>query len=270
MPLTLSFPEGGALVTGGTGAVGSGIVRSLAEAGVPLVFTYKSSADKARAFERELIEQGHEVEARQMDAADTDSINAALDAVIARHGRVHTVSCGSGTLVSFDRLADFPEETVASYMNDDALGYYRIFRAAVARMRGSGGGSITTCTTLALQRHLVYDALSAFSKGAVHQLVRQMAAEEAQYNIRCNSVQIGWVLNQSFEQFRAKIPVEDPANPTSWDERLGVLTNEMYRWSRIKRTTQPKEAGDLFAFLASDQASFLTGQYLTFDGGMTL
>ena len=70
MALTLTFPQGGALVTGGTGRLGEGIVRQLAEAGVPQVFTYMGSEDKAKALEAELAAKGHKVIALRMDSED--------------------------------------------------------------------------------------------------------------------------------------------------------------------------------------------------------
>jgi hypothetical protein len=65
----------------------------------------------------------------------------------------------------------------------------------VPRLRASGGGSITITTTIATERVIVWDGMSAFSKGAVQALVRQVAAEEGPNGIRCNDVGISWIVD---------------------------------------------------------------------------
>jgi|KBSSwiStaDraftv2_1062776.scaffolds.fasta_scaffold07892_7 NAD(P)-dependent dehydrogenase (short-subunit alcohol dehydrogenase family) len=270
MALTLTFPEGGALVTGGTGTVGEGIVRALCAAEVPLVFTYVSRPDKAEALVAELRGAGHDVEAVRMAMSDTATISAAFDRVIERHGRVHTVSCGSGVPVLLDRLADFTVEQVEQFMWNDALGYYRVFREAVHRMRASGGGSITTCTTMASTRVVRWDGISPLSKGSVEALMRQTAAEEVGHGIRANSVAIGWVARETMSHYRAMLDQGVPTDPQNFDERMIDLLAEIDDRLRIQRPGTPAEAGNVFAFLASDQASYVNGQSIVLDGGTTL
>jgi 3-oxoacyl-[acyl-carrier protein] reductase len=269
LAITLSYPKGGALVTGGTGCIGEGIVRRLCAAGLPLVFTYKSNADAARALEAELRAQGYDVFAQRMDMGDLQSIDSALARVVELFGRVHTVSCGSGEPVTLNRLMDFPPETVEQFLTRDALGYYRVFNRSVAVLRRSGGGSITTCTTMAFRRVFDYDGISPLSKGSVEALVRQVASEEAVHGIRCNSVAIGWVLRESMDAFVARIPPR-PTAPGNEQEYVVDMCHELVDVTRLGRMGAPHEAGDLFAFLASDQASYITGQSIGLDGGATL
>ncbi|MCK9541045.1 MAG: SDR family oxidoreductase [Novosphingobium sp.] len=270
MALTLRFPRGGALVTGGTGTVGEGIVRGLCEADVPLVFTYLEQANRARELEADLQSKGHDVAAIAMDMSDAASIGAALDLVVARHGRVHTVACGSGVPVLFDQIADFPIADVEKFLWEDALGYYRVFHEAVPRLRVGGGGSITTCTTIASRRVIAYDGISPLSKGSVEMLVRQIAAEEAAHGIRANAVAIGWVARDTIERYRAMVRDTLIANPATRDERLIALMAQLLDMLRLQRLATPAEAGNLFAFLASDQAAYITGQSIALDGGATL
>jgi len=270
MAITLTFPKGAALITGGTGRVGGGAVRRFAEAGVPVIFTYRSRQKVAFDLERELKKQGYDVHARQMDAAITQSIDDVFDDAIQQFGRVHSVVCGSGTEFTFNKLADYPEDYVSRYLNDDAMGYYRIFRSAVPRLRASGGGSVSACTTVATHRHLSYDGLSAFSKGAVYQLVQNSAAEEGKHNIRFNSVQIGCVTWETLEEIRNMLPREVPTDPKTSEERWTVLMRDLLGRNRLGRVVDPLEAGGVCCFLASDQGSFLTGQRLALDSGALL
>ena len=121
-------------------------------------------------------------------------------------------------------------------------------------------------TTIATGRVIAYDGLSAFSKGAVQALVRQIAAEEAENGIRCNDVAIGLVTDASADDMAA---VRD-ALPSPTGERFGALISQLQSLLRLGRVGTPAEAGMLFAFLASEQAGFLTGQRVAIDGGITL
>ena len=81
MAIQYTFPNGGALMAGGTGAIGPGVVEGLARAGVPVLFTYRSESSRAKAealLER-LTSEGHQVRLRQMDMCSVEEIEAALD-----------------------------------------------------------------------------------------------------------------------------------------------------------------------------------------------
>ena len=268
MALTLTYPEGGMLVTGGTGSVGGGIVRQLARAGVPLVFTYRGNTEKAEKLANEVRLAGGRAWAQAMDMEDEGSIEAAVERVVAECGSLHGLAVGAGQMVSFNNLMDFTVEQAAQFMNVDALGYFRLFRTVTPYLRKRGGGSITTCSTHALRRVLAYDGISPLSKGSVEAMVRQVAAEEGKYAIRCNAVGIGWI--QEGEADFSKIPPKPEVEPTDEMGRMMVLMRQLVDQARIPRAGTPEEAGNLFAFLASNEAAYLTGQIIDIDGGLAL
>jgi NAD(P)-dependent dehydrogenase (short-subunit alcohol dehydrogenase family) len=268
MALTLTYPQGGALVTGGTGSVGEGVVRQFAAAGIPLLFTYRGNTDRAEALVAELREGGATLAAQPMDMTDVGSIQAAIDRVVAEHGRLHTVACGAGVPVRFNRLSEFSIKEVEDFLWGDALGYYRVFHTAIPALKAGGGGSITTCTTMATRRHIYFDGISPLSKGSVEALVRQTAAEERVHGIRANAVAIGWVSPQTLEQVRGWVPAENPKTTETQQERITVLLNQIIEM--VPRPATLQEAGNLFAYLASDQASYVTGQSILLDFGATL
>lgn len=270
MAITLTFPDGGALVVGGTGRLGEGIVRQFAKAGVPQVFTYVGNEAKAKELEAELSGQGHRVVALRMGSEDQRSIDAALDRVLAEYGRLHTVAVGAGVPVSFAKMADFPVETIERFVAADAMGYFRIFRAAIAIMRKSGGGSIVAVSTVATKRVIEFDGISPFSKGSLDALVRQLAYEEADAGIRVNAIAIGWIDRMTVEQTREWIPAGRPDKFETQKEMTQAILDQMQGLVRFHRPGTMEEGGNLAAFLASDQASFLTGQIIDFDGGATL
>src|SRR6202034_3887469 len=152
------------------------------------------------------------------------------------------------------------------FLQDDAMGAFRLASRAVPRLRTQGGGSITFCTTIANKRVVDLDGLSPFSKNAVEAMVRQIAAEEAAGTIRCNSVAVSWVSPLTKAEQIAEMAVLPPADR---DRIVGVI-EAMAAGTRIDRPALPIECGYLFAFLASEQAACITGQSVAFDGGFAL
>lgn len=268
MALTLTYPDGGMLVTGGTGNVGSGIVRQLAKAGVPVVFTYRSNKVKADELAAELNDAGARAWAQPMDMADTSSIHAAIDRVIGECGNLHGLAAGAGVTVGFNNIMDFAVEDAVRFVNADALGYFRLFHAVTPVLRRRGGGTITTCSTMATQKVIAFDGISPLSKGSVDALVRQIAAEEGRNGIRCNAVAIGWI-EERIADF-AQVPPKPDVEPADEAGRIMVLVRQLVDSVKLGRSGRPEEAGNLFAFLASNEASYLTGQIIAIDGGITL
>lgn len=272
MAITLTYPEGCALVCGGTGRVGQGVVRRIAQAGVPTIFTYRGNKDAADALEAELRGEGLQVWARQMEMGEDASVDATIAFAQEQAGRLHTVLIPAGAPVPFSRMADFTTEQVEEFVKGDALAFFRIVQRVTPHFRKAGGGSFVLCTTFAMRRVLDFDGISPFSKGAVEALIRQVAAEEAPYGIRCNGVGISVVLPSTVEDMLRHLPA-DPGAGTEVTNPDLMMVNLLYRvtnWMRNKRVAAPEEAGDLFAFLASDQAAYVSGQVVTIDHGAAL
>jgi NAD(P)-dependent dehydrogenase (short-subunit alcohol dehydrogenase family) len=267
MTIQLTYPEGAALVAGGGGNVGAGVTRRLAEAGLPVIFTYKGNAARAEAIAEPLRQAGCRVWARQMDMTDPASIDAALDFAEAQAGPLRTVACAAGAPVPFDNIADFDIETVKTFFDEDGMAYYRLVNRVVPRLRANGGGSITLSTTIGLARVIGFDGISPFSKGAVDALVRQIAWEEARHGIRCNAIPISIIVPTSVSA--AALGAGASSDPQQ-QERIAALIGQIMSWLRLPGPYSPESAGDLFAFLASDQARYVTGQSVAIDGGATL
>lgn len=270
MGLTLTYPAGGMLVTGGTGRAGQGIVRELAKAGVPLVFTYTSNSKLAESLAQELQGEGYQVTAQHMDMTDVGSIRAALNRTADECGGIHGIACGAGAAVPFNRIADFTIEEIENFFNIDAIGYFRMIHEVVPIFRAQGGGSITVCSTIATRKVVPFDGISPFSKGSLDALIRQVAWEEGPHGIRCNSVPLGWVIDLTVEQFRQMYPGEPADNPADHEQMTQYVVNYMIKNNRRGRPVSSTEAGYLFAFLASNEASYLTGQSISLDSGVML
>lgn len=266
MAISLTFPHGGALVAGGTGSIGHGVVEGMARAGVPVMFTYHGAEDKAAALAERLTEEGHQVRARRMDMRDPDAIEAVLDELEAWTGRVHAVMTTAGAAPIFAKTADYLPEQLDAFIAGDGLAYFRLFRCAVQRMRKTGGGSIACTTTIDVGKLALYNGASGMSKGLVESMMRHIAVEEASAGIRANYVRIGWVGPGSFADHPEWAnPPSTP--PVTQMEMLHSIGHSHMAAIPLRRPGSLREIGDVFAFLASDQASYLTGQCINMDGG---
>jgi NAD(P)-dependent dehydrogenase (short-subunit alcohol dehydrogenase family) len=201
-----------------------------------------------------------------MDLGDPASIDAVV-AFAQQHGRLHTVACAFGARVPFDNLVDFDLATVERFLNEDAMGCYRLVHRVVPALRAGGGGSITLCTTIALSRVIGFDGLSPFSKGAVSALVRQVAWEEARHGVRCNETPISLVVPKGRLADGAEASGRYDAEQRA---RMTAVVRQISSMMRLPGPFRPEEVGDLVAFLASDQARHITGQSVAIDGGATL
>jgi NAD(P)-dependent dehydrogenase (short-subunit alcohol dehydrogenase family) len=240
------------------------VVRRLAQAGVPVVFTYRSNAEAARQLETQVREAGGRAFAQPMDMDDSRSIQAAIDRVLETTGRLHTLACAGGPFVKVARMAALAPDDVAAFVQGDAVGVFRLVHTALPALRAGGGGSITLCSTIANRRVIDYDGISPFSKAAVEALVRQIAYEEGEHKIRCNAVPVAWVFDYT------TIDPERARQDTPNKELFAAIVKQIAGSMRSHQPTPPDEAGNLFAFLASDQARCITGQIVAIDDGATL
>lgn len=265
--ITLTFRRGGALIAG-SGNIGAAVVRRLALAGVPLVVTYQSNAGRATALAQELNAQGARVHAQQLDLADAEAVKRVVADSAAHCGGLHTVAYCAGPAIPLLRVRDTSPETLAQHLQADALGCFRLFHHAIPLLEAGGGGSLSACVTMANHRTLETDGLSAIPKAAVESLVRQIAAEEAGCGIRANAVAIGWIggFADSFEQARAYTAAM--TGPEAAATR--ALMQRLMSGIRMGRPGRGEEAANIVAFLASEQASYVTGCVIPADGGAIL
>lgn len=264
MSIRLTYLPGAAIVVGGAGGVGEGVTRRLAEAGLPVVFTYRENAARARALAHELKLQSLSVWAHEMDAGSPAAVQETIKFAEDVAGTLRTLVYAAGPRVPFEKFADFEDAVVHDFVKEDAVDQSRVVRYAVRALRASGGGSVTLCSTIAVNRMLEFDGLSAFSKASVGAMARQIAWEEGPHNIRCNVVGISMVTSDT-----PSVTLTDLYNGTQLDF-VSSIVSDIGKKIRLPRKCFPSDAGNLFAYLASEEARFVTGQVINLDGGASL
>lgn len=268
MSLSLSFPAGGAFVAG-SGVIGRPVIERFARAGVPVAFSYLANRMRAETIAAEVsAAHGTPVVARQADLRRSEDIVRTLDAVVQRFGRLHTVVYAAGPALQFAPVRELAPQQLEDFILGDTMCCYRLFHHAIPLLAAGGGGSLVACATLANYRVIDNDALSALPKAAIESLVRQIAAEEGPNGIRANAIGVGWMGGwaQSFAEARtavAQMPAEVAA-------KVSPMIEQMIALIRMRRPGSGDEAADLVAYLASEQASYVTGRTVAVDGGASL
>lgn len=249
------FPEGAALVVGGSGGIGLACCARLAEHGTDVALTYRSNKAAAEDALAQIKAAGRMGHADAVDLVDADSVTSFCDQVAERFGGIHTVVFAIGADISMTYVADIQPDEWKRTIEGDLTGFYHVMRATLPHLR-KRGGSFVAMTSAGLVRHPPKDILSTVPKAGVEALIRGIAREEGRYGIRANSVALGVIDAGLFHRLADRLPE-------------GFI-DAMKRNTALRRFGTAREAADAAVFLASSAGGFITGQSLVLDGGFAV
>ncbi|GDY32975.1 SDR family NAD(P)-dependent oxidoreductase [Gandjariella thermophila] len=240
-----------ALVTGAGGMIGAGIARRFAAAGAAVAVHYRTSREPAERLVAEVRAAGGRATAVPADLRDAEQADGAVRATVAAFGRIDVLVNNAG-VQPVRALPEMPPEQWQEVMTGNAAVTFLATRAAAARMieRG-GGGSIVSIASIEGSQPAFGHAHYSAAKAAVLMHTRAAALEYGRYGIRVNAVSPGLVERDGIER--------------DWPD--GVA-----RWRRaapLTRLGTPEDVGNACVFLASPLASWITGQNLVVDGGVS-
>ncbi|MFN3231325.1 MAG: glucose 1-dehydrogenase [Alphaproteobacteria bacterium] len=243
------------LVTGGADGVGAACAKLFAEEGARVLIG-DIQADKGNALAEEL---GPSASFVPLDVSDDGSWAAAIEGVLADPGALHILINNAGvSLPATVEDADFAHWRKVNSVNAD--GVFLGCHHAIPLIQRSGGGSIVNISSaLGLKTNAVMPAYSA-SKAAVRMLTKSVALHCAEqgYGIRCNTVYPGSV----------RTPMIEKLSHDSGDYE-GAMARRIAAHP-IGFIAEPSDIANAVAFLASDDARFITGADLAVDGGLSL
>ena len=239
-----------AVVTGSSRGIGKGIAIRLAREGMKLVINGRAQ-DAVDATTKELRDLGVDVLAVPADVGQTEHVERLFEETVAAFGAVDLMVNNAASLKRV-HFFEVEESLLNHQLASNIKGpFLCAFRAAEA-MRASGGGNIVHISSVgglrAHWRGLPYD----ITKGAIDAMTRAMALELADYGIRVNAVAPGAIRTE-------RTP---PANHA----RIKAFASNV----PMRRIGTPLEIGAIVAFLASPDASYITGQIIYVDGGITV
>lgn len=254
---TPDFPDTGcAIVFGGSGGLGAETAGLLASRGCDVVLTYHSNQAKGEAVAAQINDLGRKGTAVKCDVTQRDQVDAALQTALDEHGSIHTVVSAGGLIFRTAPLPDFSAEEFRGVVEADIIGFFNIAQATVPKLRDTKG-TITALITCAVDRTVATDALSATPKAAVTMMMRQIATEEAGYGVRSNAVGPAVIDGGMVPPMKEN------------DEATAKLLDMAVEFTPMKRLGTEAEVAEAVVFLASSKASYITGQSLMVDGGLS-
>jgi 3-oxoacyl-[acyl-carrier protein] reductase len=238
-----------ALVTGGSRGIGAATAKALADEGADVAISYSASADKAEAVVRELEGKGVRAVALKADQADPAQVAGLVKAIVKRFGRLDILVNNAGIAV-YGMTGD-PSIDLAQIERQFAVNVGGVAAAvrAAAMVMGKGGRIVSIGSCVA--DHVPGPGMADYTatKGAVAAYTRAWARDLGPREITVNVVQPG--------------PIATDMNP---DE--GELAEGLKAASALGRYGTPEELAAAVVFLASPEASFITGATLEVDGGL--
>ena len=237
------------LVTGGAQGIGEACIRRFAREGAQVVI---ADIDNSRGAALASELGGLYV---HCDVGDKAQVDALVAQTMAAHGRIDVLVNNAGIF----RAADFLEVTEADFdavLRINLKGSFLVGQAAARVMAGAGKGSIINMSSVNAVLTIPTIASYNVSKGGINQLTRVMALALADKGVRVNAVAPGTIATE----LAAKAVLTSPE-----------ATARIMSRTPMKRLGQPSEIADTVAYLASDAASYITGEIVVVDGGrMTL
>ncbi|NGP45374.1 SDR family oxidoreductase UcpA [Bacillaceae bacterium SIJ1] len=247
-----------AIVTGAAMGNGKGIAEVLAKYGaVTVLFDIsKQVHDTAK----ELEEKGYKAMAVEVDVTDKDAVQKAVDQVIETYERIDALVNNAG-VVRLANFLDMDEELRDFHFNININGVWNVTKAVLPHMKKEKKGRIVNLSSVT--GTMVADAgetAYATTKAAVLGFTKSLARETAEDNITVNAILPGYVLTPMVEQMAKE------TNPDNPQEVIDGIASGV----PLGRLGRVEEVGEVAAFLASDESSYITGTQIVLDGGSTL
>jgi 3-oxoacyl-[acyl-carrier protein] reductase len=239
-----------AIVTGASKGIGASIAEKMAEEGAAVVVNYSTSKEGADRVVQAIKQKGGNAIAAQANMANPKDIQRLFEETRAAFGKLDILINNAG-IYEFSPIEEVTPEQFHKLFDINVLGVLLACRTAVNNF-GASGGSIVNVSSLASISHIPNFAVYCATKAALDAVTRTLASELGPRNIRVNSINPGMVQTEGTEAMGIM--------ESEWRKQVEVQTP-------LKRIGMPQDIAPAVVFLASEDASWITGETLFITGG---
>lgn len=240
-----------AVVTGASRGIGRACALRLAEDGMTVVVNYSRSEAAALEVVEQIKAKGGDAIALRADVSDPAAVKEMFKTVWKTYGQIDVLVNNAG-IVRDEYLLMLTEDSLNTCLDLNLKGYFYCAQQAVLKMFRKKSGVIINMSSVSSKMALAGQSVYSATKGAINSMTQTMAKELAPYGIRVNAVAPGFIETEMIDALPA-------------DKREEYLKNvPLGRFGKVE------EVAAMVSLLASDATSYLTGQVIVLDGGLSL